>query len=255
MLAWAFFVPIALWIPPNLASTVAVLGALAPAAAAILVTARTSGRDGVRALVRPVLRAQVPARFYLFALGFFATVKLAAALIHRLVLGAWPRFGGAELLLVIPFAIALSTPVQAGEEIGWRGFALPRLAGRLGLRRASVVLGVIWALWHLPLFYARGADTYHQSFPLYAAAVTAISVAMAWLLAKTRGSLLLVMLMHAAVNNTKDIVPSAGVPASSPFGLNASPVGWIGLALLWVAAAWFLLRMPGADGLRTEATA
>jgi membrane protease YdiL (CAAX protease family) len=244
-----------LWIPPHLASTVAVLGAMAPAAAALLVSARISGREGVRVLVRPVLRAQVSACWYVFALGFFAAIKLAAALIHRLLLGTWPRFGGLELLLVIPFAIAISTPVQAGEEIGWRGFALPRLARRIGLRLASVVLGVIWALWHLPLFYARGADTYHQSFPLYAASVTAISVAMAWLLAKTRGSLLLVMLMHAAVNNTKDIVPSAGTPGPTPFGLNAAPAAWIALALLWVAAGWFLVRMPGVDALRPEATA
>ncbi len=82
--------------------------------------------------------------------------------------------------------------------------------------------------------------------------MTAISVAMAWLLAKTRGSLLLVMLMHAAVNNTKDIVPSAGVPASNPFGLTAAPVAWIALALLWVAAAWFLVRMPSAESLRAQ---
>jgi len=71
------------------------------------------------------------------------------------------------------------------------------------------VLGVLWASWHIPLFFVRDTDKFGQSFPLYLLQATALSVAMAWLYANTRGSLLPVMLMHAAVNNTKDIVPSA----------------------------------------------
>jgi hypothetical protein len=50
---------------------------------------------------------------------------------------------------------------------GWRGYALPRLAERFGLGGASVVLGVLWATWHLPLFFFPGADTENQSFPVY----------------------------------------------------------------------------------------
>jgi len=98
----------------------------------------------------------------------------------------------------------LSTPVQAGEEVGWRGYALPRLAERLGLPWASVALGVIWACWHLRLFFLfDGADTFGQSFPVYLLSVTALSVAMAWLYWRTGASLLATMLLHAAVNNTK----------------------------------------------------
>jgi membrane protease YdiL (CAAX protease family) len=126
---------------------------------------------------------------------------------------------------------------QSGEEVGWRGYALPRMAERLGLGGASVVLGVIWAVWHLPLFYILPtADTFHQSFPLYA-------VAIAWLYAHTRGSLLLTMLFHAAINNTKDIVPAVVSPPPGTWALSPSRVAWIGLALMWVAAGFFLVRM------------
>jgi CAAX protease family protein len=99
-------------------------------------------------------------------------------------------------------ATLLSTLVggQAGEEIGWRGYALPRLAARFGLGSASVLLGLVWAIWHLPLFLVPEADTWGQSFPLYLLQVTALSVAIAWLFANTRSSLFPVMLMHAAVN-------------------------------------------------------
>ena len=137
---------------------------------------------------------------------------------------------------------------QAGEEIGWRGFALPRLAARFGLGRASIALGIIWATWHLPLFYISATTTTGQSFVLYLLQVTALSVAIAWLYAHTSGGLLLVMIMHAAINNTKDIVPSAVATPGNPMSLNISIVGWLTLALLWLSAGYFLARMPRFDG-------
>jgi hypothetical protein len=73
--------------------------------------------------------------------------------------------------------------------------------------------------------------------------VTAISVTMAWLWANTRGSLLPVMLLHAAVNNTKDIVPSGNPGASSPWGFSHSRVDWLTLLLLWLAAGYCLVKM------------
>ena len=66
---------------------------------------------------------------------------------------------------------------------------------------------------------------------------------MAWLYWRTGGSLLLVMLLHAAVNNTKDIVPSAVPGATNPFALSTSLVAWLTVALLWICAAYFLIRM------------
>ena len=180
--------------------------------------------------------------WYVFAVGYIPAIKLTVALIHRALTGAWPLFGNFPWYL-IPVAIAFSTPVQAGEEIGWRGYALPRLAARFGLARASIVLGIIWACWHLPQFFISQADTYGQSFFVYSFQVTALSVAMAWLYAKTNGSLLLVMLLHSSVNNAKDIVPSALPGAANTFGLTASLVAWITVLLLWICAACFLIRM------------
>ena len=141
-------------------------------------------------------------------------------------------------------AILFSTWVQAGEEIGWRGYVIPRLSDRFGLAPASVILGIIWASWRLPLFLVLESDKFGQSFPLYLLQVTALSVASAWLYWRTEGSLLLVMLLHAAVNNTKDIVPSAVPGTTNPFALSTSLVAWLTVAFLWIAAAYFLVRMP-----------
>lgn len=223
-------------------SALVLLGTFAPGIVALILTARAEGRPGVTALLSRLFAWRVRARWYVFAFGSIAAIKLTAAVIHRLLLGMWPRFGTEPLLLMIA-ATLTSTLVggQAGEEIGWRGFALPRLASRFGYGIASLLLGVIWAVWHLPLFFIAGTTTTGQSFPLYALQVTALSVALAWLYRNTNGSLLLTMLMHAAVNNTKDIVPSAVAGATHPFALSTSPIAWITVVLLWMCAGSFLL--------------
>ena len=134
-------------------------------------------------------------------------------------------------------------------EIGWRGYALPGLMKRFGLARASVLLGAIWAVWHLPQFYIAGGDSYRQSFPVWALQVVALSVAFAWLFARSGGSLLLVMLFHSAINNTKDIVPSGMSEPPGVFSLEASPVSWLTTGLLWLCAA-FMLVTRGVVGAR-----
>jgi membrane protease YdiL (CAAX protease family) len=218
-------------------------GVFAPSLAALVVTAWTEGRPGTRALIGRIFRWDVPARWYVFAVSYFAAAKLAAAVVHRALTGSWPTFGQTPLLL-IPFAIIISTPVQSGEEIGWRGYALPRLAARMGYASASILLGVIWACWHLPQFYLPGEDTAGQSFPIWAVQVIAVSVAIAWLYAKSNGSLLLTMIMHSAINQTSGIVSGALPNANNVLSMQASPVAYITAVLLWIAAGYFIWRMP-----------
>jgi membrane protease YdiL (CAAX protease family) len=225
-------------------SLVVLVGVFAPALVALGLTARAEGRPGAVTLLHRIFRWRVGARWYVFALSYFVVIKLTVALVHRMVNGAWPAFGQTPFYVMM-VAIIFSTPVQAGEEIGWRGYALPRLARNLGLGGASIILGIIWACWHLPFFFIPGSDNAGQSFPVYLLAVTAISIAMAWLYWRTEGSLLLTMLMHAAVNNTAGIVSS---PASTtnPFALKTSLVAWLTAAVLWVSGAYLLFRMRGA---------
>lgn len=244
-LMWVCFFTVALGpIPAGavLGQSLVLLGAFAPSLAALLVTARTEGRRGVGTLLRGVIKWRVAARWYLFAASYTVIVKLTVAALHRVAVGAWPRFD-AEPHYIVPFAILFSTPFQAGEEIGWRGYALPRLAEHFGLSRASVLLGVIWGCWHLPQFFIREADTYQQSFWVFVLGVTALSVILAWLWQRTGGSLLLTMLLHAAWNNSKDIVPSGVAGDTETFGFHASFVSWVTLAVLWLCAAWLLFDM------------
>lgn len=251
-LTWtAWIVPGAFLAPGNagffgVGGPVFLLGVFAPAIVALALTAYCEGRAGVARLLARIGRWQVGARFYLFAIGYMAATKLLAALIHRMAVGAWPAFGDTPLPLMLG-AILVSTWVQAGEEVGWRGYALPRLATHLGLGSASVLLGVVWGLWHLPLFFLQGSGSDGQSFPIYLVHVTALSVAMSWLYWRAQGSLLLVMLMHASVNNTTGIVPAALPNAVNPMSLEGSLVAWATVGVSSVVAALLLLRMRGAE--------
>jgi uncharacterized protein len=247
-LMWICFFTVAL-VPIAASSTLGggliLLGAFAPAFAALMVTSMAEGRPGVVALLRGVTRWRVSPKYYAFALAYIAAIKLSAATIYRLTTGTWPRLGDSPLY-IIPIAIAFSTPFQAGEEIGWRGYALPQLTARIGLRGASLLLGLIWGVWHLPQFFIRGGDTYQQSLPVFVLQVCAISVAFAWLYARTGRSLLLTMLLHSAINNSKDIVPSGVLGGAHTFKFFAPRLSWISLGLLWVCAAYFLYVMRRA---------
>jgi membrane protease YdiL (CAAX protease family) len=232
-------------VPPGIRALIFLPGTFAPSLVALSLTARHEGRTGVFALLQRLFQWRVGLRWYVFAVLYMAAIKLTAALVHRVATDSWPRFGDTALYVMLAATI-FSTVVggQAGEEIGWRGYALPRMAARLGLAGASVLLGVIWAAWHLPLFFIAETDLTGQSFPVFLLAVTPLSTAMAWLYWRTNGSLLLTMLMHAAINNTTGIVPSSVTGAANPWALSTSPMAWLTIALLWIAAGYFLVRMP-----------
>lgn len=249
-LTWTAWVAPSAWTsPPDagvfaLGGPVFLLGVCAPAIVAVGLTAVAEGRTGVTRLLSRVGRWRVSLGLYAFAIFYMAATKLVAAVAVRMATGAWPAFGDTPLLLMLG-GILVSTWTQAGEELGWRGFALPRLAARLGLGPASVLLGVIWALWHLPLFYLAGSGSDGQSFPIYLLHVVALSVAMAWLYWQSDGSLLLVMVMHASVNNTTGIVPAAVPGAVDVLSLEGSAVAWAAVGVSWLVALPLLVLMRG----------
>jgi hypothetical protein len=219
------------------------LGVWAPAFVALALTAYADGRAGVSALLGRMLMGSVQARWYLFAVGYFTAIKLGVALMQRVVVGEWPAFNPEPWFIMVA-AVPLSTPMQAGEEVGWRGYLLPKLSARVGLPVASLVVGVIWASWHLPFFFVAGADKSGQPFLPYLLSGTALSVAMAWLYWRTQGSLLLAMLMHAAVNNLNPVVTPVSA-STSVFAIRASFVSWGTVVLLWTCALCILFAMRG----------
>lgn len=221
------------------------LGVFAPSLVAMWLTRRKEGEKGLSELLRRVLRFDVGLRWYLFALTYFLAIKLVAVLVYRLIIGDWPQLSE-EPWYLMAGGVLISTPAQFGEEAGWRGYALPRLAARLGYGPACVAVGVIWAAWHLPLFYISATEMTGQAFIPYALGVTALSVAIGWLYLHTGGSLFLAMLMHSAINNT-NIAPFRDPNATNPLSLGLALLPWLTIGLLWIGAAYFLMRMRRAQ--------
>jgi len=211
-------------------------GIFAPALVAIGMTAQEEGAAGVRELLRGLMRVRVSLRWYLFALGFMTAINVLVAFAVALHTGARPMFDRDPGYGTV-IAMLLTFPVQIGEEIGWRGYALPRLAARFGFMKASLILGLVWAGWHLPLFYNSLANPYSYPFPMFVIFVVAISVAMTWLFINTNGSLMLAALMHWATNQSMRFVT---LP-------NTSSVEWLGLVLVWIATAYFLVKLHRYD--------
>jgi len=257
LISWIFFIGVVLlsngqWSDKgvlNLLQPILVFfGVVSPSLVALFLLYQHGEKTEIQKILNKVVQWKVGIRWYLFAAGYIVFIKLLVAVLYKVLTGLWPVFGP-EPWYFMAGAVFISTWVQAGEEIGWRGFALPRLTEKFGLPLATMILGLIWAAWHLPLFFVPGASTYGQSFLLYTLQVTALSVTLGWLYWRTKGSLLLIMLMHAAVNNTKDIVPSGINEAIEPYFLNVSLVGWLTVLLLWIFATIFLIQMRNVKAL------
>ncbi len=218
-LIWLFWVPAALATHDRLDLPVPgfllmVLGGLGPMLAAILVSGYESGGAGVRALFGQLLRWRVPLKWYLIALLGIAALELSVIPVRLASGGAVD--GGALLgaLGVAPFHFLFVALIGGGldEEMGWRGYALPRLQGRLGPLTANLVLGVLWAFWHLPLWFVPGSFQADMPFAMYVVSTTALSFLIGWIYNGTGGSLLLAILAHTA----SDVADNLRVAALGP---------------------------------------
>jgi hypothetical protein len=183
-------------------------GTFGPLAAALAVTLAGEGRAGVIRLLKPLGFWRVNVLWYLVALFATAvTVFTALGLYfagggHRLVFNDL-----SQVYLVVPVFLYVLFFSVLGEETGWRGFALPRLQQRLGPLKASLLLGLIWGLWHIPLFGIPGNFHHHIPLGLFILQDVALAVVMTWIYNHTGGSLLLIHLFHAASNTTLGVLP------------------------------------------------
>lgn len=241
-----------LWMPMVLTNQesrlLLIAGTFGPTSAALLLTGLNKGRNGLWELLSRFFIWRVSIFWYLFS--FFATllVVMASIGIHTAMGGAVPQFNDPrKLYLVIPvFAYVLFLSVL-GEEIGWRGYVLPRLQHKYGALIASLIIGVIWGMWHLPEFWME--NNFHRQIPfiLFLLQDIALSIVLTWLYNSTEKSLLIVNLFHAASNTTLGLLPI--LPMDT--GGDLRPL-WIAVILLWVVAAIVVMANKPAWLLRRK---
>jgi uncharacterized protein len=161
-LSWLVFVPLALqgqgWIS-GVPAWLHLFGAYGPLLAAVTVTAVTTGRTGLAELLSRVTRWRIGWRWWGVALLSPVAVWLAVALAAGVMSDDWTAFSRFGQVAELPGVTGLTgwlawiLTFGLGEEVGWRGIALPRLQARYSARTASLILGLIWAAWHIPAFF------------------------------------------------------------------------------------------------------
>jgi membrane protease YdiL (CAAX protease family) len=205
-----------------------------PFLGAVAVLSVTSGKQGLKALFRSMVKWRVGARWW--ALAILGPIVLSGlATLLNIAVGAemptseeWGNWTN-----VAPTALAiLLIPVIGGawEEPGWRGFALPRLLSERSPLVASLILGVLWAIWHLPVYFV---DDQHWSDLVL---VVLATIAFTWFFQNALQSVLLAMVVHA-MNNT-----ISGEYFSQMFeGSDSTRQSWM-LVVTWGLAAALVVR-------------
>ena len=207
-LSWCAFIPLALnaqgilvGVPPWLH----LIGAFGPLLAAFIVTGSTGGWAGVRELLSRMTRWRIGWGWMAIALFSPVVVFLIAAVMARITSGTWndaSQFGRVSEIPTLNWLsgwLVWTLTFGLGEETGWRGFALPRLQKTYSARSASLILGLLWAGWHIPTFFYN----YELSFfsvMAFTVGILSGTVLLTWLYNSTGGSVLATILWHGAYN-------------------------------------------------------
>jgi membrane protease YdiL (CAAX protease family) len=210
VLSWAIELPLVAsaqgWLHIPVPSAIHYLASFGPIVSALIITAATEGGHGIRRLLAGLMQWRVGLGWILVSILSPIALFVVAAIVGYATNGTWPDLAllgeidylpylgvvGAFMLWLLTFGL--------GEEVGWRGYALPRLQQQYSALTATLIIGVVWALWHVPAFFYR--DTYMAmgllaGFPLFLLSIIAASIIFTWLYNSTRGSLLMVILFHA----------------------------------------------------------
>jgi membrane protease YdiL (CAAX protease family) len=178
----------------NVSLLFGLLALFGPAAAALIVARLAAGTAGVRAVWARTRRWRVRPVYYLAAIGFplvAYAIGLAAFVLAGNVAPTVP--GSVTIVGLVLFVLVI------GEEIGWRGFMLPILLGRMSPLLASCVTAVLWWLWHAPLYFIPGLPSFGDPFLAFLAWVVPLTFVMTWLWLRTR-SVIVATVVHGSAN-------------------------------------------------------
>lgn len=184
------------------------LGAFSASLAAIILAAIEGRKGGVRELLGRFFIWRVGIQWWAFVLLFGAVPAVAALYLFHLFGGPAVVWDGLKpLSSFVPLLIILTVLAGMGEEFGWRGFAMPRLQARYNALVSSLIIGLLWGMWHIPLFLIEGtiqskwlAEAGWIAILGYTVFCMSWSIQYTWVFNNTKGSVLLAALFHGSVN-------------------------------------------------------
>ena len=226
-----FSSPVLLWTSP-----ISIF--VGPFLAAFVMTGVTEGRAGVRRFLRRFVLWRVGLRWYLFVLVGVPALFVLSLIVLPGVLGSFQGLGALlpPLSLLGWFVYAFFPGGALGEEPGWRGFALPRLQSLHGPLLGSLILGPLWGLWHLPLFFTPWNELTALNVVGYILTTTCLAIMYTWVFNNTKGSVFIAVLLHATFNwTTVAVGPLFPAPIIEDYGLLTILGGFGAFAVVLVA--------------------
>jgi len=253
VISWVLLIPEIAGTAFQIPTPLLVLVGFGPALAALIVSAVADGRSGIRELLGKLEIVKVNGVWYGIAilgppLLFLAALGLGAALGINVDLSPPPIRSQVKGEIANPWFLILPAYVYLlitllGEELGWRGYALPRLLQTQSEFTASLILGFFWGIWHLPMAWAPSLQAGITHLPLgwFLLDILAMSFIYTWMFVNTRGSLLLALLLHASNNLGAMFLPI--LPPAAP----GTGIFFIIMAMKWVGVIALLMRSGWAD--------
>jgi CAAX protease family protein len=245
--AWCLWAPLVIFrasLPPAVAFILGLLGSLVPSTVAIVLVAMLHGKRGVRRFLGRLVKWRVGLRWYAVVLAVPLLVPLGVGI--SIVLGGRaPTVDSSMIAVLVTFVFSIFPGSAFGEELGWRGFALPHLQDGHSALAAALILGPLWGCYHLPLWLTGDESHPIILFPAFVLSAIAMSVLLAWIYNSTGGSLLLVVLLHATANLPVTLL-------LAPLGIDMIQPFLIFTALLIIAAAVVVWFAGPADLSRTQ---
>jgi hypothetical protein len=245
LLSWAIWIPLCLqeqgYLHSGLPYSLKDLGSYGPSLVALIIVTSKYGRPGLKTLLSRIAIWKFNIWWYVLAILGAGVLGLAALFISAI-------FGQAEISFVdrppfylfplfLIWVIIFGGPL--GEEIGWRGYALPALMVKYGAIWASLIIGFFWSAWHLPLFWMPGTVQYELSFIAYTMMTVPLAFIYTLIHIKTGGSVLAAILFHGASNTMAGFIPFMPVTQSG----GTDTTYYIFIALLWIIMAIMLFSI------------
>ena len=226
---------------PGLNIALMVVAGFGPSLAGFAVIAFFSSPAGLRDWAKRCLNWRLGWRWFVLAFLAPPALMLCALAMHAALVGGFPPMLASEQipLAIANFGFVLLIGGPLGEEFGWRGYLMPGIAANLNWRAASLLIGVVWGVWHLPLFYMADTAQSQMAIPVFMLNILAGSVLFGWLFERTLGSVLPALVLHTSLNAW------AGVLAIVPTAATGRPYALVTGLLVLVAAVLLLTPACG----------
>lgn len=210
-----------------------IIGGFVPSIVGILLTAKYEGRKGIKELFKQSIKVKIGYKSFITIIIVVVYFAVSLILISKLTTG---EFDYSQFWIQLPTILPLIILGPLSEEYGWRGFAIKRLLKCTNANLSSLIIGIVWGLWHLPLFYMLGTSQYELNVPFVAFLISVIGTSFiyTYLYQHTKSSIFSAIFLHWLYTYVMQVVSSSIVRSDLYNWLEFIPAALIGLVFAFM---------------------